>query len=181
MSAEPLPSPDGTLQAWQRCALRVRGALKLAGHFARCALHPGDSIIDPDYEHVLVYDLPNWLFGLLTIMVTVAIGLGGFTPLGNWCGVFMARDIPITRPLVFTWERFACFTGSRWAYSPLRRGRPTRTWKPGSARKRRRLGRCTETLPVFLPEPYGTSGRFAPVRSPSDRCRIAPTTERDRP
>ena len=24
-----------------------------------------------------VYDLPNWLFGLLTIMVTVAIGVGG--------------------------------------------------------------------------------------------------------
>jgi aryl-alcohol dehydrogenase-like predicted oxidoreductase len=41
-------------------------------------------------------------------------------------------------------------TGSRLAYSLLRHGRPTRTWKPGSARKRQRLGPCTETLAVFL-------------------------------
>src|ERR1700688_3417112 len=27
------------------CVMRVLGALKLAAHFARCAWHPGDSII----------------------------------------------------------------------------------------------------------------------------------------
>src|SRR5690349_24337752 len=31
-----------------------------------------------------IYDLPNWLFGALTITVTVAIGLGGFYATRKW-------------------------------------------------------------------------------------------------
>jgi hypothetical protein len=31
-----------------------------------------------------VYDLPNWLFGVLTIAVTVAIGLGGLYATRKW-------------------------------------------------------------------------------------------------
>lgn len=31
-----------------------------------------------------IYDLPNWLFGVLTITVTVAIGLGGFYATRKW-------------------------------------------------------------------------------------------------
>jgi hypothetical protein len=31
-----------------------------------------------------VYDLPNWLFGLLTIVITVAIGLSGLYATRKW-------------------------------------------------------------------------------------------------
>jgi len=31
-----------------------------------------------------VYDIPNWLFGVLTIAVTVAIGLGGLYATRKW-------------------------------------------------------------------------------------------------
>ena len=31
-----------------------------------------------------VYDLPTWLFGLLTVAVTVAVGLGGFYLTRKW-------------------------------------------------------------------------------------------------
>ena len=34
-------------------------------------------LLTPIMNMYWVYDLPNWLFGLLTIMVTVAIGVGG--------------------------------------------------------------------------------------------------------
>ena len=41
----------------------------------RCILET--LLLTPIMNMYWVYDLPNWLFGLLTIMVTVAIGVGG--------------------------------------------------------------------------------------------------------
>jgi UDP-N-acetylmuramyl pentapeptide phosphotransferase/UDP-N-acetylglucosamine-1-phosphate transferase len=92
-----------------------------------------------------VYDLPNWLFGILTIAVTVAIGLAGLYGTRKWVqrvhsdrhshnevvtaylgGICVFYGITLGLFAVATWQNYTDV-------------------KHGLAGKRRRLGHCTGT------------------------------------
>jgi hypothetical protein len=129
-----------------------------------------------------VYDLPIWLFGLLSVAVAVAVGLGGFYATRKWVrGVH--RDQHSHNDIVGFYLGAICLfygitlgllaVGTWEAYSDL----DAKVGEEASA-----LAALYRDVEQFSrPKALGTSGGPARIRASSDRCRVAATAARDRP
>jgi len=129
-----------------------------------------------------VYDLPNWLFGTLTVAVFVMIGLGGLYLTRDWARRLHIVDHSHNDIVGFYLAAVTVFYGITLALLAVG------TWTTYSEvqskidREATALGSLYRDISAY-PEPPAQrlAGRSAQVHAPGDRRRMAAAAARDRP
>ena len=82
-----------------------------------------------------LYDLPTWLFGLLSVAVTVAVGLVGFYATRKWVRRVHGAEHSHNEIVGFYLGAVCLFYGITLGLVAVGHGKLTRMWTIKSARK----------------------------------------------
>ena len=129
-----------------------------------------------------VYDLPNWLFAVLTVAVAVAIGLIGFCATRQWVRQVHGEEISHNDIVGF-------FLGTIGLYYGITLGLvAVGTWQAYSDVDTKVDQEASSLAALYrgvsnFPEPKRSElqAEFARIHAPINRRRVAPAAARDRP